>query len=60
MARFCEQCDRGPVSSQSRSHSNIATKRRSEINLQSRKVDGKRMRLCTRCIKTIKKNAAKK
>jgi large subunit ribosomal protein L28 len=58
MSKFCQLCDRGPVSAQSRSHSNIATKRRHEINLQVKQVDGKRMRVCARCIKTMKKNAA--
>jgi len=60
MSKFCERCERGPVSSQSRSHSNIATKRRNEINLQVKTVEGKRMRICTRCIKTMKKKATKK
>lgn len=58
MSKFCERCERGPVSSQSRSHSNIATKRRNEINLQIKTVDGTRMRICTRCIKTMKKKAS--
>jgi large subunit ribosomal protein L28 len=58
MSKFCERCERGPVSSQSRSHSNVATKRRNEINLQNKIVDGVRMRICTRCIKTAKKVAA--
>lgn len=55
MSKFCQLCDRGPVSTVSRSHSNIATKRRHEINLQVKQVDGKRMRVCARCIKTMKK-----
>ena len=55
MSKFCQICERGPVSSQSRSHSNIATKRRHEINLQVKTVEGKRMRVCARCIKTMKK-----
>lgn len=58
MSRVCENCLRGPVSSVSRSHSNIATKRRNEINLQVKTVEGKRMRICTGCIKTMKKRAA--
>lgn len=58
MSKVCQLCDRGPVSTVSRSHSNIATKRRHEINLQVKQVEGKRMRVCARCIKTMKKNAA--
>ena len=55
MSKFCQKCERGPVSAVSRSHSNIATKRRHEINLQVKTVDGKRMRICASCIKTMKK-----
>lgn len=43
----------------SRSHSMIKTRRRFNLNLQTKTVDGKQMRLCTACIKTGKKNAAK-
>jgi ribosomal protein L28 len=62
MSRFCEICERGPVASNSRSHSNIATRRRHEINLQMKTIVGKRTRLCARCIKTQNKKveAAKK
>ncbi|MBE7525067.1 50S ribosomal protein L28 [Patescibacteria group bacterium] len=58
MAKVCQLCERGPASSQSRSHSKVATKRRHEINLQTKKLHGTRMRICTSCIKTIKKQAA--
>ena len=57
MSKFCQKCERGPVSAVSRTHSNIATKRRHEINLQVKTVDGKRMRICASCIKTMKKGA---
>ncbi len=57
MSRVCESCSRGSLLGVSRSHSNIATKRRHEINLQIKTVGGKRMRICTRCIKTIEKHA---
>ena len=55
MARVCEKCGRGTVSGVSRSHSNIATKRRLYINLQSKKIDGRRTKICTRCLKTLAK-----
>jgi len=55
MTKACELCFRGPRSSQSRSHSKVATKRRNEINLQMKKLNGVRMRICTKCIKTMKK-----
>jgi ribosomal protein L28 len=38
----------------SRSHSNIATKRRQLVNLQPRTIGGQKVRLCTRCIRMVK------
>ncbi len=58
MARICERCGRGYNKANSRSHSNISTIKRQHINLQSKVVDGKRLRICTRCIKTLAKVAA--
>ncbi len=52
MARTCEICERGTTTTATRSHSNIQTKRKSFVNLQSKKIDGKRMQICTRCLKT--------
>lgn len=57
MAKVCEICGRGALSSQSRSHSNIATLRRQQINLQGALFDGKRVKACTNCIKTQSKRA---
>ncbi|MFZ2969632.1 MAG: L28 family ribosomal protein [Minisyncoccia bacterium] len=56
MSRVCQVCGRGTRSSQSRSHSNIATKRKQYINIQKRKADGKTIKMCTSCIKTTAKN----
>lgn len=55
MAKVCEICDRRAVTGNSRSHSNIASKRTMGINLQSKKIDGKRMTICTSCLKTLNK-----
>ena len=55
MARVCEKSGRGTGSGGSRSHSNIATKRRLFINLQTKKIDGRRTKICTRCLKTLAK-----
>lgn len=41
----------------SRSHSNIASKKRQFVNLQTKKVEGKRTRICTACLKTLSKAA---
>ncbi|MFA6193818.1 MAG: 50S ribosomal protein L28 [Parcubacteria group bacterium] len=55
MSRVCQVCGRGPKSAQSRSHSNIATKRTMAINLQSKKIAGQRKKVCTKCLKTAAK-----
>ncbi len=52
MARLCKICGRGPLKAVSRSHSNIATKRRQHVNLQSMPVNGQRVRACASCIRT--------
>lgn len=55
MSRICDKCDRGFMTSVSRSHSNIATKRRQHVNLQARHEDGKKIKVCAACIKATKK-----
>lgn len=52
MSRVCQICGRGPKSSQSRSHSNIATKRIVAINLQTKKTGDRNIKICTKCLKT--------
>ncbi|PIS42281.1 MAG: 50S ribosomal protein L28 [Candidatus Kerfeldbacteria bacterium CG08_land_8_20_14_0_20_40_16] len=52
MGRFCQICGRGALTSVSRSHSNIATKRRQYLNLQKTVYQGKRVKACARCIKS--------
>jgi large subunit ribosomal protein L28 len=59
MSRKCDFCGRKAASGQSRSHSNIATKRKFRINLQKKIVDSKSYLLCTNCIKTLKKKTKK-
>ena len=58
MARICERCGRGYHKANSRSHSNISTIKRQQINLQYKVVGGKRLYICTRCIKTLAKAVA--
>lgn len=55
MSRVCSKCGRGTTSGFSRSHSNIASKRKFQINLQTKKVNGKSVKVCTKCIKTENK-----
>lgn len=56
MSRTCQVCGRGTTSSQSRSHSNIATKRTQKINVQTKNIDGEKIKVCAKCIKTSVKN----
>jgi ribosomal protein L28 len=60
MAKRCDICGRGSKKDASRSHSNIKTLKRQSINLQTRKMNGKKLKICTSCIKTtVKKNNKK-
>lgn len=59
MAKVCSICQRKAVVGNSRSHSNIASKRRMHINLQSKKVDGRRITICTSCLKAFKNSNVK-
>jgi ribosomal protein L28 len=54
MARKCDICGRGSMKDASRSHSNIKTTRRQHINLQAKTINGQRLLVCTKCIKTLK------
>jgi len=55
MSKKCDICQRGSTRDASRSHSNIKTLKRQHINLQIKTIDGKRMNVCAKCIKTSKK-----
>ncbi|MAG11292.1 MAG: 50S ribosomal protein L28 [Parcubacteria group bacterium] len=59
MARTCDLCQRGSNKIYSRSKSHISTIKRQHVNLQNKKINGMRVRICTRCIKSIKKTEAK-
>lgn len=59
MSKRCDICGRKPQSAIKRSHSHIATKTRKFLNLQSKKIDGKKLKVCTKCIKTMSKPAKK-
>ncbi len=58
MARTCTMCGKGPTTGNSVSHANNRTKRRWYPNLQTVRVlidaAPRRVRVCTRCIKTGK------
>ncbi|MBU2028764.1 50S ribosomal protein L28 [Patescibacteria group bacterium] len=55
MSKVCAVCGRNPGSGNKRSHSNIATRRTFGINLQTKKIDGVRKKVCVRCLKTSSK-----
>lgn len=56
MSRTCQICGRGTKASQSRSHSNVATKRKQFINIQTKNINGEKVKICTKCIKTAAKD----
>jgi ribosomal protein L28 len=55
MARKCDLCGRSSTKDATRSHSNIKTIKRQYINLQTKIIDGKKMKICTKCLKTMVK-----
>lgn len=55
MSKVCDICGRGYLKGNARSHSNIATIKRQQLNLQTATIDGKKVKACTKCIR----NAAK-
>jgi len=57
MARTCDICAGGTTSGMSRSHSNIGTKRKLFQNLQTVRRNGRRLKICTNCLKTEAKIA---
>ncbi|MFH1456679.1 MAG: 50S ribosomal protein L28 [Patescibacteria group bacterium] len=56
MARTCNICGRGSLKGHKVSHSNIKTIKRQALNLQTKTINGKKERICTKCIRTTKKN----
>ena len=62
MATRCPSCGKKPMMSTTRvlkrGHYNPTVKSKRYPNLQWAKVEGKRIQICTDCIKTLNKNAA--
>lgn len=52
------RCGKESQTGNKRSHSNIATRRQFRANIQSKKIDGKSVCLCTACIRTQAKQSA--
>ena len=63
MARVCGVCGKGSqiITPRKllRAHYNPTTKQRRYPNLQSLRIAGTRLKLCTRCLKTVKRQIAK-
>ena len=57
MSKVCDICKRGPRVKIFRSKSMIATKRKQHLNLQTKKIDGQKMRVCSKCLKTLGKTS---
>lgn len=55
MAKYCEICTRKAVTGNARSHSNISTKRKMSLNLQTKRIGQRKFTICTSCIRTLKK-----
>ncbi|MCD6096830.1 50S ribosomal protein L28 [bacterium] len=55
MARKCDICKKQPRTAQRRSHSNKATRRWQHLNLQTKRINGKKIKICARCLKTLKR-----
>ena len=54
----CSKCGKKAVSGNTRSHSNQAKKRRFKVNIQTKKINGAKTKICTGCIRTMHKIAA--
>jgi ribosomal protein L28 len=55
MSKLCYVCERGAQTGHKVSHSNVKTLRKFSINLQAKKIDGAKRKVCTRCLKTMAK-----
>jgi large subunit ribosomal protein L28 len=59
MSRIDQLTGKRALTVHSRSHSNIATKRRQNVNLQQVNLGGMRVRVSARTLRTLKRLAAK-
>ncbi|NLZ74819.1 50S ribosomal protein L28 [Candidatus Falkowbacteria bacterium] len=57
MAKKCDLCGRGATKGASRSHSKVKTLKKQNINLQSKTIDGLKVKVCTACLRTMAKPA---
>ncbi|KAA0205969.1 50S ribosomal protein L28 [Candidatus Uhrbacteria bacterium] len=57
MSRIDAITGKGAKSANSRSHSNIATRRRQHVNLQTVRINGRRVRVAASTLRTLRKLA---
>lgn len=55
MSKECGVCGRRYLAGNTRSHSNISTKKKRQLNLQKTLHEGKTVKACTKCIKNLSK-----
>jgi large subunit ribosomal protein L28 len=56
MTKKCEVCGKVPMAGNNVSHSKRRTRRRFLPNLQIKKVDNKKLQMCTSCIRSMSKS----
>ena len=54
----CDICHRSSLKGHRVSHSNIKTIHRQRLNLQTKTINGKKIKICAKCLRTMKKNLA--
>lgn len=57
MGKKCDLCGRGATRGASRSHSKVRTLKRQNINLQTKNIEGLKLKVCTSCLRTASKDA---
>jgi len=55
MSRICQLTGKCANTANNRSHSNVATKKTQGVNLQTRRLNGVKVRLSSRTLKALKK-----
>jgi len=55
MAKKCDLCGRGSTKGATRSHSKVQTLKRQNINLQTKNIGDMKLKVCTSCLRTSKK-----
>lgn len=55
MSRVCQLTGRKTKTGNSRSHSNIATRRKFKVNLQTKRIGGVKMTVSTSALRTLSK-----